>query len=142
MSMRERAKAWAKQQTDDLRSDPKAWARSQSQRLRKMVDVAPFSDAVLGRQLTSLRGRMARLEELDAGARQALVDEVLALHGNLTPGGAMMSGAKIGIAAAVLPVVGIITGPILGGAYGVYRSQQLGQVRGELEEMLRQLARR
>ena len=85
---------------------------------------------------------MARLDRLDPDARETLADERLALHDRLTPGGARTRGAKIGLAASVLPVVGMITGPLLGGAYGVYRSQRLGKARGELQAMLRELARR
>lgn len=70
-----------------------------------MVEVEPFSDAGLERTLTSLRERMARLGELDAAARETLADELLALHERLTTGGALVSGAKIGLAASVLPVV-------------------------------------
>jgi hypothetical protein len=141
MTIRDQAKEWAKQQTDQIRSDPKAWAKTQGERLRGMVDVAPFSDAALERELNSLRERMGRLDQLDADERQKLADELLALHGRLTPGGALISGAKIGLAAAVLPVVGMITGPVIGSAYGVYRSQQLGEARDEVQAMLRTLAR-
>lgn len=141
MSIRDQAREWAKQQTDRLRSDPAGWARAQGERLREMVDIAPFSDAALGRELASLRERIARLDRLDADERQQLADELLALHQRLTPGGALISGAKIGLAAAVLPVVGMITGPVIGSAYGVYRSQQLAEVRAEIQEMLRTLAR-
>lgn len=140
MSLRDQAKDWAKRQADQLRSDPKGWARAQSQRLKEMVDVAPFSDAALERELSSLRQRMARLGQLSADERQKLADELLALHERLTPGGAMISGAKIGLAASVLPVVGMITGPVLGSAYGVYRSSRLGEARDEVQAMLRQLA--
>ncbi|PCC70315.1 hypothetical protein SAMN02745121_03356 [Nannocystis exedens] len=142
MSIRDQARDWAKQQTDQIRSDPKGWAKAQGERLKQMVDVAPFSDAALERELNSLRERTARLSELDADERQKLADELLALHERLTPGGALISGAKIGLAASVLPVVGMITGPVLGSAYGVYRSQRLGEVRDEVQAMLRKLARR
>jgi hypothetical protein len=142
MGFRDRATEWAKRQTEELRNDPKAWARAQGDRLKTMADVAPFSDASLERELTSLRERMARLDQLDTDARQTLADDLLALHERLTPGGAMVSGAKIGLAASILPVVGFITGPILGGAYGVYRSQVLGSAREEVHAMLRELARR
>ena len=55
--------------------------------------------------------------------------------------GALVSGAKIGLAASVLPVVGMITGPILGSAYGVYRSQRLTEARDEVQALLRSLVR-
>jgi hypothetical protein len=142
MSIRDRAKEWARRQTEQVKDDPKAWARAQGDRLKAMVDVAPFSDAALDRELGSLRERMGRLDTLDADARQRLADELLALHERLTAGGALVSGAKIGLAASVLPVVGVITGPLIGGAYGVYRSQRLGRVRDEVHAMLRALARR
>lgn len=141
MSLRDQAKQWAKHHTDQLRSDPKAWAKTQGLRLRKIVDVAPFSDAALGRELSGLRERMGRLGELDGDARQALADALIDLHQRLTPGGALVSGAKIGLAAAVLPVIGMVTGPILGSAYGVYRSQQVTEARDEVQAMLRTLAR-
>jgi hypothetical protein len=142
MSVRKQATDWARRQTAELRNDPKGWARSQTDRLKAMVDVEPFSDAALDRTLTSLRERMARLDEVDAAARETLADELLALHERLTTGGALVSGAKIGLAASLLPVVGVITGPLLGGAYGVYRSQRLSKARDELQAMLRTLARR
>ena len=142
MSIRDRARGWARQQTDELRSDPQAWARAQGERLKKMVGVAPFSEAALDDELRSLRERMGRLDDLGADERRRLADELLALHERLTTGGAMVSGAKIGLAASVLPVVGFITGPLIGSAYGVYRAQQLGEVRRELQEMLRTLAAR
>lgn len=141
MSLRDDPKGWAKAQADKIRSDPGAWARAQADKLRDMVDVAPFSDDALGRELTDLRARLDRLAELDADGRQKLHDDLLALHERLTPASAALSGAKFGLAAAVLPVVGLISGPVLGGAYGAYRSQQLGQIREELQEMLRKLAR-
>lgn len=141
MSLRDDPKGWAKAQAEQLRNDPGGWARSQADRLRGMVDFAPFSDGALYREMEDLRARVERVAELDADARQKLHDDLLALYQRLTPGGALISGAKIGLAASVLPVLGMISGPILGSAYGVYRSQQLAQIREELQDMLRKLAR-
>jgi hypothetical protein len=141
MSFRDDPKGWARAQAEQLRSDPKSWARAQTQRLRELVDVAPFSDDALMRELTALRGQVDRLHELSPDERQALHDALLDLHQRLTPSGAAVSGAKIGLAAAVLPLVGMITGPVLGSAYGVYRSTQLTQARDEIQTMLRKLAR-
>lgn len=135
-------KDWAREQAEKLRSDPKGWAREQADKLKDVVDVAPFSDEALEVALAGLRERMARLERLDSEERQVLTDEVIALHERLATGNTVVNGAKIGLAAAVLPVIGVITGPLLGGAYGVYRSQQLRRVRDELQDMLRALARR
>jgi hypothetical protein len=41
----------------------------------------------------------------------------------------------------VLPVIGFITGPLAGGAYGVYRAKRLNEVRDEIKGMMRRLAR-
>lgn len=141
MSFRDDPKGWARAQAEQLRSDPKAWARAQGQRLREIVDVAPFSDDALMRELTALRAQVDRLPELGPDERQALHDALLDLHQRLTPGGALISGAKIGLAASVLPVIGMITGPVLGSAYGVYRSTKLAEIRDEVAAMLRKLAR-
>jgi hypothetical protein len=135
-------KEWARQQAEKLRSDPKGWVRETGEKLKDVVDVAPFSDAALEPELERLRDRMGHLDELDADGRQTLADDLLALHQRLSTAGTVVNGAKIGLAASVLPVVGMITGPILGGAYGVYRSTQLKAVRAELQQMLRTLARR
>ena len=141
MSLRDDPKGWAKAQVQRIRDDPKGWATERREQLRGLVDVAPFSDAALDRELGGLRARVERRAELTADERQKLHDELLDLHHRLTPGGAMVSGAKLGLAASVLPVVGMITGPILGSAYGVYRSQRLTQARDEVATLLRSLVR-
>lgn len=141
MSLLNDPKGWAKAQAQRLRDDPKGWARERGVQLREMVDVAPFSDVALERELMALRARVEGLADLDPEARQLLHDDLLDLHNRLSPGGAAASGAKIGLAAAVLPVVGMITGPLLGGAYGVYRSQRVGAAREEVDALLRRLAR-
>jgi hypothetical protein len=141
MSLLDDPKGWAKAQAQRLRDDPKGWARERGEQLRDMVDVAPFSDEALERELAALRARVEGLAGLDADARQQLHEDLLALHNRLSPGGAAASGAKIGLAAAVLPVIGMITGPLIGGAYGIYRSQRAGAAREEVDAMLRRLAR-
>lgn len=140
MSVSDDVKGWVKGHAQKLRDDPKSWAKEQGDQLRKMVDVTPFSDDALARDLQALRDRLAARADMPAEERRRLHDDLLALHDRLTPSGALVSGAKIGLAAAVLPVVGVISGPILGGAYGVYRSQTLTEARSELQEMLRTLA--
>ena len=141
MSLRDDPKGWARAQAQRLREDPKGWVRERGEQLRGLVDVAPFSDAALAQELGALRVRLERLADMTADERQQLHDALLDLHHRLTPGGALVSGAKIGLAAAVLPVIGVITGPILGSAYGVYRSQQVTAARDEIQAMLRRLAR-
>lgn len=99
------------------------------------------SDAAAERRLADLRARVADLPNLDADARVRLHDDLLALYEVLSPGGALVTGAKLGLVASVLPVLGMITGPIVGGTYGVYRSQRLVRVREETRELLRALVR-
>ena len=106
-----------------------------------MVDVAPFSDEALERELAALRARVEGVAGLDPDGRQLLHDDLLDLHNRLSSGGAAVSGAKIGLAAAVLPVIGMITGPLIGGAYGIYRSTRASAAREEVDALLRKLAR-
>jgi hypothetical protein len=141
MAFRDDPRGWAKAQAARLRSDPKGWAQDQARRARELVDVAPFSDDAVARELADLRERMDRLPELDADARQRLHEDLLDLHERLSPGGALVKGAGIGFAASVLPVIGMISGPILGSAYGVYRSRRLTEVREEVHDMLRRVVR-
>ncbi len=137
----EDSKAWVRSQVERLRNDPKGWTREQGERLKKVIDVAPFSDEVLERELAVLREAVARLPELSADERVATHDALINLHERLTASGAMVSGAKIGLAAAALPVLGLVTGPLLGGAYGVYRSRRLSEVRNEVKQLLHTVVR-
>lgn len=141
MAIPDDPKAWARAQAERLRSDPKGWARDQGERLKKMVDVAPFSAERLEEELVVLRTGVARAKQLSTDERVALHDAIIDLRERIGPGGAMASGAKIGLAASILPVIGMISGPILGGAYGALRSKQLASVRAEIDEMLRTVVR-
>jgi hypothetical protein len=141
MSVQDDVKGWVKGTAQRIRDDPRGWALERKEQLRGMVDVAPFSDDALARELTDLRARVADRARLSADDRQKLHDDLLGLHDRLTPGGAATSGAKIGLAASVLPVIGLVTGPLIGGAYGIYRSQRLGEARDEVQALLRELAR-
>ena len=40
----------------------------------------------------------------------------------------------------MLPVIGMVTGPLIGAGYGVYRSSRAGAARDEVQALLRQLA--
>lgn len=141
MSVFDDPKGWAKAQAQQLRDDPKGWARERGEQLKEMVDVAPFSDEALERELAALRGRVEQRAGLRPDERQKLHDDLLDMHNRLSPGGAAASGAKIGLAAAVLPVIGMISGPLIGAGYGVYRSARAGVAREEVQAMLRTLAR-
>jgi hypothetical protein len=141
MSLRDDPKGWARAHIQRIRNDPRGWADERREELRGLVDVAPFTDAALERELGGLRGRVERRAELGPDERQALHDELLDLHHRLSPGGALVNGAKIGLAASVLPVLGLITGPVLGSAYGVYRSQRSSDARDEVQALLRSLVR-
>jgi hypothetical protein len=141
MAVSDDLKGWVKDHTQKLRDDPKAWARERGQQLKELVDVTPFSDDAVQRELQALKDRVSKRADLNADERQRLHDDLLSFHDRLTPGGAAVSGAKIGLAASVLPVVGLISGPLLGSAYGVYRSQTLTEAREAVQVMLRELAR-
>jgi hypothetical protein len=141
MAFRDDPRGWAKAQAERLRSDPRGWSREQASRLRELVDVAPFSDEAVERELAAVRELMDRLSELGPDDRQRLHEELFNLHERLSPSSAGVTGAKIGLAAAVLPVIGFISGPLAGSAYGVYRSKRLAEVRAELKDMMRRLAR-
>lgn len=141
MSLFDDPKGWVRSQTENLRKDPRGWAQTQVERARELVDVAPFSDESLERELGSLRERLARLSALTPDEREKLHADLLSLHERLSPSGAAVSGAKLGLAASVLPLVGLVTGPLIGGAYGVYRSQRLSEARQEIDAMLRRFAR-
>ncbi|MCA9635697.1 MAG: hypothetical protein KC420_06660 [Myxococcales bacterium] len=68
MSLTDDPKGWARAQVERLRADPKAWALEQGERARKLVDVAPFSDEALDRELLARVEARAPDEVLADGA--------------------------------------------------------------------------
>jgi len=141
MAFPDDTKDWVKAQTESFRSDPKAWAQNQANRLKKLVDVTPFSPEALEKELTVLRAAVARVDELPSEECIVLHDTLIKLRERLGTGEAAATGAMVGLAASLLPVVGLVTGPLIGGAYGVYRSQQLGDVRAEVNDMIHTVVR-
>jgi hypothetical protein len=83
---------------------------------------------------------MARLDLLTVAQRKKLVEEMQIFADSLSPGNMVLGSAGIGLGAAILPLVGIISGPVVGGIYGAYKARKLARYRREVLGMIKLLA--
>jgi len=90
--------------------------------------------------VAQFRGRLGRRGDLSPEQRAALRQEMQAFIDSLSMANNVAVGAGMGLAAAVLPVIGWISGPLIGSLYCGYRSHQLARYRDEVQEMLKLLS--
>lgn len=105
------------------------------------MELPTLRESTCQKQVAEYRGRLGRLSQLTAAERDTLHEEMQAFVESLSMANNMVVGAGVGLGAAVLPVIGWITGPLIGGLYCGYRSRQLARYREEVQEMLKLLAR-
>jgi len=92
------------------------------------------------RKIAYFRSMMNKRDLLTPWQRGKLREEMQAFCDSLSPGNVIAGGAGIGLGAAVLPIVGAITGPVIGGIYGAYKAQKLAHYRQEVEHLLEELS--
>lgn len=105
------------------------------------MELPTLRESTCQKQVAEFRGRLGRLSQMTAAERDKLHEEMQAFVESLSMTNNLVVGAGVGLGAAVLPVIGWITGPLIGGIYCGYRSHQLGKYRDEVTEMLKLLAR-
>jgi hypothetical protein len=104
------------------------------------MEIPTFREQTCKKKVLHFRNMMARADYLTTDQRQRLLEEMQAFVDSLSTGTAVLGGAGIGLGAAILPVIGLVTGPIIGGLYGAYTSQKLSGYRREVMDMIRRLA--
>jgi len=105
------------------------------------MELPTLREETAKRKVAEFRDRMLAAEQLTLREREALLKEMQTFCDSLSTGNVVLGGAGIGLGASVLPVIGTITGPLIGGIYGAYKAQKLARYREEVLEMIRRLAR-
>jgi len=105
------------------------------------VEIPTLREDTAKKKVAHFRNELLRLSAMTARERETFVAEMQAFCDSLSTGNVVLGGAGIGLGASILPVIGTITGPIIGGIYGAYQAQKLSHYRDEVLEMIRSLAR-
>ena len=87
------------------------------------------------------RRRMERLSWLTPQERRQLLRELQTFADSLRTEKVILGSTALGLGAAVLPVIGLISGPIIGGFYGAYKANKLASYRQEALEMMEEMSR-
>ena len=105
------------------------------------MELPTLREETAKRKVAEFRDKMLEAGELTSLEREALLKEMQTFCDSLSTGNVVLGGAGIGLGASVLPVIGTITGPVIGGIYGAYKARKLAHYRDEVLEMIRRLAR-
>jgi len=105
-----------------------------------IMELPTLREATARRKVAQFRSMMERLGLLTAAPRARLLQEMQTFVDSLSTGNVVLGGAGIGLGAAVLPVIGLVSGPVIGGIYGAYKARKLARYRKEVQAMIRRLA--
>jgi hypothetical protein len=105
------------------------------------MEIPTLREETCRRKIEQFRRRMASVDEITTEERERLIEEMQAFCDSLSTGNVGLGGAGIGLGASILPVIGTISGPIIGGVYGAYKAHKLSPYRDEVLAMIRRLAR-
>jgi hypothetical protein len=105
------------------------------------MEIPTFREETARKKVAQFRSMMERVDLLTNTQRDRLLQDMQAFVDSCSMGNVVLGGAGIGLGAAILPVIGAVTGPIIGGAYGAYKARKLARYRKEVQGMIRRLAR-
>jgi hypothetical protein len=105
------------------------------------MELPTLREETAKRKVAEFRDKMLAATSLTTLEREALVKEMQAFCDSLSTGNVVLGGAGIGLGASVLPVIGTITGPVIGGIWGALKARKLAHYRDEVLAMIRRLAR-
>ncbi len=103
------------------------------------MEIPTFREETCKKRVAHFRSMLLKRSVLTAAERAELLEEMQSFCDSLSTGTAVLGGAGIGLGASVLPVIGWISGPLIGGIYGAVRSRQLARYRREVQDMIRVL---
>jgi len=104
------------------------------------MELPTLREATCRRKLAQFRSMMARRDLLTVAQRKKLVEELQVFADSLSPGNVVLGSAAIGLGAALLPLVGLVSGPVVGGIYGAYKAHKFARYRREVLAMIKLLA--
>ncbi len=104
------------------------------------MEVPTIRKETCERKVALFRSMVAKADSLSTSEKAALRDEMQSFYDSLETGNVVLGTASVGLVASVLPVIGTITGPIIGGAYGAYKAKKLAPYRDEVLRLIRELS--
>lgn len=104
------------------------------------MEIPTLREETARKKVAQFRSMMERVDLLTSGQRDRLLEDMQAFVESCSTSSVVLGGAGIGLSAAVLPVIGLISGPLIGGAYGAYKARKLARYRREVRDMIRLLA--
>lgn len=104
------------------------------------MELPTLREETCKKKIAHFRRMMAKIAILSTEQKHRLVEEMQIFCDSLSTGNQVLGAAGIGLGASILPVIGTITGPVIGGIYGVYKSRKLAHYRDEVLGMIRELA--
>lgn len=105
------------------------------------MEIPTLREETAKKKVAHFRNEMLRISEMTARERERFIEDMQAFCDSLSTGNVVLGGAGIGFGASILPVIGTISGPIIGGIYGAYKAQKLANYREEVLGMIRSLTR-
>ncbi len=108
---------------------------------KKLPNLPTLREETCQKKVAYFRGEMLRASQLTSSEREQLLREMQEFADSLSTGNVVLGGAGLGLGASILPVIGTISGPLIGGIYGAYKATKLSHYRDEVLEMIRTLAR-
>lgn len=105
------------------------------------MEIPTLREETCKKRVAHFRSEMLRVDQLTSNERDRLLQDMQAFCDSLATGNVVLGGAGLGLGASILPVIGTISGPLIGGIYGAYKAQKLSHYRDEVLGMIRSLAR-
>lgn len=105
------------------------------------MEIPTFREETCRRRVEFFEGLVSRADSLTPSERHQLREELQAFRDSVEPTHLIVGGAALGLGAAVLPVVGAVTGPLVGGVWGAFRAKRLSGYRDRANRMLWEMDR-
>lgn len=104
------------------------------------MEIPTLRESTCKKRVAEFRRKMTLVSGMTSEERQKLLEEMQAFCESLSMANNVVVGAGVGLGAAVLPVIGWISGPLIGGLYCGYKSHKLSSYRDDVKQMIRILA--
>ena len=103
------------------------------------MEIPTLREATCQKKLDDFKARLALQATLSPQQRDKLLEEMKIFRDSLGVANNALVGAGLGLVAAWLPVIGWISGPLIGGGLATYQTFRLQRFRSEVERMIERL---
>jgi hypothetical protein len=103
------------------------------------MEIPTLREATCKKKIQQFRQLMARYSLLSTEEKKKVIEEMQIFHDSLSLGNNSLIGAGVGLGASILPVIGWITGPLIGGGVCALMTLKLKRYRKEVKDMIEML---